>query len=107
MADSITCPVCSRTSTDPNDVRERYCGHCHIHHEDLLLPVHVVYLNPSDYPTKFVVRAQYVTRNGVLVAHNPEVVTDSIEEARRTIPPGLVPMMPHPNDDPTIVETWF
>lgn len=29
MPDSITCPVCHRTSYNPNDVREGYCGACH------------------------------------------------------------------------------
>jgi ribosomal protein L37E len=27
--DSITCPVCGRTSYNPNDIKEGYCGHCH------------------------------------------------------------------------------
>jgi hypothetical protein len=26
---SITCPGCGRTSWNPNDVREGYCGFCH------------------------------------------------------------------------------
>ncbi len=26
---SITCPVCGRTSHNPNDVREGFCGACH------------------------------------------------------------------------------
>jgi hypothetical protein len=26
---SITCPDCGRTSHNPNDVREGYCGACH------------------------------------------------------------------------------
>lgn len=26
---SITCPVCRRTSYNPNDIREGYCGYCH------------------------------------------------------------------------------
>jgi hypothetical protein len=26
---SITCPRCGRTSHNPNDVREGYCGNCH------------------------------------------------------------------------------
>lgn len=26
---SITCPRCGRTSHNPIDVRERYCGVCH------------------------------------------------------------------------------
>lgn len=26
---SITCLKCGMTSHNPNDVREKYCGHCH------------------------------------------------------------------------------
>lgn len=26
---SITCPDCKRTSYNPNDIREGYCGFCH------------------------------------------------------------------------------
>jgi hypothetical protein len=26
---TYTCPVCGRTSWNPNDARERYCGACH------------------------------------------------------------------------------
>ena len=29
MTDSITCPVCGRTSYHPQDVKEGYCGNCH------------------------------------------------------------------------------
>jgi hypothetical protein len=29
MTDSITCPRCQRTSHNPNDVLEGYCGNCH------------------------------------------------------------------------------
>jgi hypothetical protein len=29
MADSITCPACHRTSHNPNDIEQGYCGHCH------------------------------------------------------------------------------
>lgn len=28
----ITCPNCGRTSYNPNDVRERFCGACHRYH---------------------------------------------------------------------------
>lgn len=31
---SITCLKCQRTSHNPNDVRFRYCGWCHVFHED-------------------------------------------------------------------------
>jgi hypothetical protein len=35
---AITCPRCGRTSHNPNDVRERYCGFCHAFHEDAPTP---------------------------------------------------------------------
>jgi hypothetical protein len=27
---SFTCPVCDRTSYNPPDVENHYCGHCHV-----------------------------------------------------------------------------
>ena len=30
---SITCLGCGMTSHNPTDVAERYCGHCHVFHE--------------------------------------------------------------------------
>jgi hypothetical protein len=32
---SITCPVCGRTSYNPNDVVQRYCGNCHQFHDNM------------------------------------------------------------------------
>jgi hypothetical protein len=31
---AITCATCRLTSLNPNDVRNRYCGHCHVFHDD-------------------------------------------------------------------------
>lgn len=31
----ITCPRCGWSSHNPNDVAQRYCGHCHVFHDDL------------------------------------------------------------------------
>ncbi len=31
---SITCHVCGRTSYHPEDVRNEYCGNCHVFHRD-------------------------------------------------------------------------
>lgn len=31
---SITCLRCMQTSHHPKDVEFRYCGHCHVFHED-------------------------------------------------------------------------
>jgi LSD1 subclass zinc finger protein len=32
---TITCHECGLTSANSNDVAQRYCGHCHLFHEDL------------------------------------------------------------------------
>lgn len=32
---SITCPRCGRTSYNTNDIKERYCGYCHMWHENM------------------------------------------------------------------------
>lgn len=32
---SITCPKCGRTSHNPNDVEQRYCGACHEYHDTM------------------------------------------------------------------------
>jgi hypothetical protein len=32
--DSITCVTCRLTSRHPDDVRNHYCGHCHVFHDD-------------------------------------------------------------------------
>ena len=31
---SITCRTCGKTSYHPTDIAQRYCGHCHVFHED-------------------------------------------------------------------------
>ena len=31
---TITCVKCRKTSSNPNDVEKRYCGFCHVFHED-------------------------------------------------------------------------
>jgi len=33
----IRCHTCGRTSLHPKDIEERYCGACHVFHEDGLL----------------------------------------------------------------------
>jgi len=33
----IRCHTCGQTSFHPKDINERYCGHCHVFHEDQLL----------------------------------------------------------------------
>jgi hypothetical protein len=31
----ILCRTCDRRSYHPRDIIERYCGHCHVFHDDL------------------------------------------------------------------------
>lgn len=35
---SIQCLGCGFTSYHPMDVKEKYCGHCHVFHEDIWPP---------------------------------------------------------------------
>lgn len=41
---AIRCNQCGRTSWNLNDVRNRYCGYCHTHHDDVQR-----YTVPSDW----------------------------------------------------------
>ncbi len=70
--------------------------------DDNRLPIWTIYDSPSDYPGKVVVRLfmnDTPTKTGY--------VADSLATARAFIPQGLVRMERHPEDDPTILETWF
>jgi hypothetical protein len=74
---------------------------------DRLLTIFVIYQNPSDYPGKFVVRAQDALPSGEVRPHPDCIVCDTIEQARETVPPGLVLLTRAPDDDPVIYETWI
>jgi hypothetical protein len=73
----------------------------------LVLPVFVIYENPSDFPGRFVVRVQRVSNGFVVPARDLLANCSDLAEARRCLPPGLVRMPRHPEDDPVIVETWI
>ncbi len=46
--ESITCPRCKRTSHNPNDVLNKYCGACfRFHDETAAVRAHGPYLNPK------------------------------------------------------------
>jgi hypothetical protein len=38
-APSITCPKCGKTSYSPSDIKARYCGACHLFHDQWVLDV--------------------------------------------------------------------
>ena len=48
MADSITCPICGKTSYNPNDVEQRYCANCHAFWGDLAEGTRVERVRPED-----------------------------------------------------------
>jgi hypothetical protein len=71
-----------------------------------MLTIWVIYWNPRDQPGKWVLRAQDTDRDGVK-PHPEYVVCETLEQARACVPPGLVMMQRHPDDDPVIFEVWL
>lgn len=85
------------------------------------LTIWVIYRNPRDYPGKYVTRAQHVVRGQTEPVIAREcTVHDSLAAAREAVPrfqehvqggrtyaSEYVRMDRHPEDDPTIVETWI
>jgi len=72
----------------------------------------VIYFNPRDYPDKWVVRVQYVTKDmkegdHPRVEREPRAVTKTLREAHRALPPDLFNIHRQPGDDLKIVEVWI
>jgi len=66
----------------------------------------VIYNKPSDYPNHFVVRRQRALP-GEIVPEKLAQIAETLEEARKLIPPGLYCLGRFPDDDPVIVESWI
>lgn len=65
----------------------------------------VIYDRPDDHPDKVVVR-----KWNCAVQAQPArdcMLHDSIDDARRSLPPGLVCLQRAMADEPQIVETWL
>ncbi len=72
------------------------------------LIIYTIYKHPSDYPDKFVVRAWSIDQwNRPAPSEKPHAVTDTLQEARASIPPDFIFVAPSVSDDPVIVETWI
>ena len=69
--------------------------------------MYVIYVNPRDFPGKVVVRRWGIEMEGPAAEDEPMLVTDSIEQAREALPPGLFNARRSPNDDPVIAEVWI
>lgn len=67
----------------------------------------VVYYDPRDYPSKYVVRGWSVTECSIVPDPEPIIVTDSLTAARNAVPMGLIMLPRFSNDSPAIVEVWM
>jgi len=73
--------------------------------DDLAGWIYTVYCNPADYPGKFVVRRfDRVTGAAERLAW---AVGDTLNDARKHIPPWLACISRAAEDDPVIVESWL
>lgn len=72
-----------------------------------ILDIYVVYANPLDYPGRYVVRRQGVSRGRVDIDPEPLGVVDTLDQARDLLPPGLTWLDRQPGDEPQIVECWL
>lgn len=83
------------------------------------LYMYTIYERPRDYPQGYVVRRWEVTRESKVVNAGLVSQTPSLEEARKSLPPGLTNLNRDVKigegkgfiviqmDDPCIVETWI
>lgn len=67
------------------------------------LVMYVVYEKPTDYPDFFVVRRWTgLSANKIIFS-----VSETLDDARQTLPRGLFRLDRFNTDDPCIVETWL
>jgi hypothetical protein len=71
-----------------------------------VLPMWVIYEHPSDYPEHFVVRCVHVTA-GKLVFDTACTLCPTLEDARASLPEGLLNIGRQEGDDPVIREVWL
>lgn len=67
-----------------------------------MIPIIVVYKNPSDYPGKYVARLWTLDKPTEFA-----IIKDTLAEVRAAIPAGFTMLAPSVGDDPVIVETWI
>jgi hypothetical protein len=69
---------------------------------------YTIYDHPRDYPDHFVVRTWLVKPGKPEPEPTDEVrLTDTLEEARKHIPPQCVCFQRNEEDDPAVLETWL
>lgn len=68
-----------------------------------------IYENPADFPGKFLVRQWSIWPGEDFPRPNvqPKAVAETLDEARASIPKGMVCLNRFDEDDPCIVESWI
>ena len=68
----------------------------------------IVYDHPQDFPHGYVARAHIIAHGGKSAYASPMIYIgrETINEVRAAIPPDMVKMMRHTQDDPVILETY-
>lgn len=72
-----------------------------------LMVVWTITYNAPDVPGKYAVRGHDILPTGPRAHQANLFVGDTLEEARRAIPPGMVHSPRSVDDDPVIVESWL
>ena len=68
-----------------------------------------VYDHPQDFLHGYVARAHIIAHDGkaAYASQMIDIGRETIEEVRAAIPPDMVKMVRHPQDDPAILETYI
>ena len=68
-----------------------------------------VYDHPQDFPHGYVARAHIIAYGGKTTYVSPMIYVgrETLDEVRAAIPPDMVKMIRHPQDDPVIIETYM
>lgn len=77
--------------------------------ESQVMTLWAIYASPRDYPGKYVVR-RWILRRGTKLPPLPEpdpAITDSLDQARASIPPGRQRLERTDDDVTSLVESWI
>lgn len=73
---------------------------------EIVLTQYAIYVNPADMPGRFVTREWHIARGASAPLAGRAWPANSLEQARRVVPEGMVRLERQPDDDPVILETW-
>lgn len=68
------------------------------------LPIWVVYDHPTDFPESYIARLWDGMTNTATASY---LLAPTLDALRARLPPELVQLARHEEDDPAIVETWL